>query len=494
MTETQRLNPAQRDFFIRVDKAVLANPFSDERNAADLEIAGFLLHSRKGSPIDRAVAEVRNQVLSLEQAGVANLKLYSGQDREILRSAFLFDAFHRYLDQWDTLIDQQVTAGPRSLPAAFAADILDRFKQWGFSHEEACHYVALCYQIRRAYYFIDRGLVGRSPCMKTLREDLWNTVFTYDLNLYNQYLFSRMEDFSTLILGETGTGKGAAAMAIGRSGYIPYDEKKGLFKASFMGCFISLNLSQFPETLIESELFGHTKGSFTGAIDDHTGIFARCSPHGSIFLDEIGEVSVPVQIKLLKVLEERAFCPVGSHREEHFRGRIIAATNRISPWTDSKTFLREDFFYRLCSDIIAIPPLRQRIREDPGELDDLLAFTIGRIVGKPSPDLCDRVRATILEQVGMDYDWPGNVRELGQCARRVLLKRRYTGILPSGDDHAPSAVAASLARQMDQGNISVTHLTREYCRLLYETFGTLGAVSRRSGLDPRTVKKHVARN
>ena len=116
-----------------------------------------------------------------------------------------------------------------------------------------------------------------------------------------------------MLLGETGTGKGTAAAAIGRSGYIPFDERQGRFAESFMRGFIALNLSQFPETLIESELFGHRKGAFTGAVEAHQGVLARCSPYGAIFLDEIGDVPVPVQIKLLQVLQERTFCPVGSH-------------------------------------------------------------------------------------------------------------------------------------------------------------------------------------
>src|SRR5205823_10438393 len=132
---------------------------------------------------------------------------------------------------------------------------------------------------------------------------------------------------------------------------------------SFMRGFIALNLSQFPETLIESELFGHRKGAFTGAVETHEGVLARCSPHGAIFLDEIGEVTAPVQIKLLQVLQERTFCPVGSHEPVRFRGRVIAATNRSLAALRAGELLRADFFYRLCSDLIEVPPLRQRFEE-----------------------------------------------------------------------------------------------------------------------------------
>src|SRR5206468_6388704 len=127
---------------------------------------------------------------------------------------------------------------------------------------------------------------------------------------------------------ETGTGKGTCASSIGRSGFIPFDERRGCFVESFTHGFTALNLSQFPETLIESELFGHRKGAFTGAVEAHEGVLARCSPYGAIFLDEIGDVSVPVQIKLLQVVQERIFCPVGRHEPIRFRGRVIAATNK----------------------------------------------------------------------------------------------------------------------------------------------------------------------
>src|SRR5262249_46053651 len=159
---------------------------------------------------------------------------------------------------------------------------------------------------------------------------------------------------------------------------------QGRFAESFMRSFTALNLSQFPETLIESELFGHRKGAFTGAVGAHEGVLARCSPYGSIFLDEIGEVGAPVQIKLLQVLQERTFCPVGSHDAVRFRGRVIAATNRPLDALRGRGLFRDDFFYRLCSDMIHVPTLRQRLQEDPGELRTLLGYAVANLIGEPA--------------------------------------------------------------------------------------------------------------
>lgn len=487
MASKVQLTSEERKFFSLVNQAVLANPFSDERIEIDRKIAGLFPDVPKEDALEQAVMEVRKRLDLLTKNGKGSLDKFAAKDRKTMMLAFLFDVFHFYLDAFDGLISDQISAGGAPLKVDFADEALGLMAKRGFTREERLHFFALCFQTRRAYYFIDRGLVGRSECMQKLRESLWNNVFTYDLDLYNQYLWSRMEDFSTLILGETGTGKGAAALAIGRSGFIPFDEKKKCFKESFTRNFISMNLSQFSENLIESELFGHKKGAFTGAVEDHQGIFNRCSPHGAIFLDEIGDVATPVQIKLLKVLEERVFSPVGSHEEHRFEGRIITATNRTIDDVQNRALFRSDFFYRLCSDIIVVPPLRERLKEDPGELDDLLAYTIEKIVGRTSQELVTLVKKAINSQLGKSYLWPGNVRELGQCVRRILLKKSYTYA------HYPSIIGADsqLASAIEQGALDATGLLRAYCRLLHDRHGTYGEVARITKLDRRTVKKYV---
>jgi transcriptional regulator with PAS, ATPase and Fis domain len=299
-----------------------------------------------------------------------------------------------------------------------------------------------------------------------------------------------MEDFSTLLLGETGTGKGTAAAAIGRSGFIPYDAKKGCFIESFMRNFIPVNLSSYPEALIESELFGHKKGAFTGAIEHHQGVFARCSPHGSIFLDEIGDVSVPVQVKLLQILQDRTFSPVGSHERIRFNGRVIAATNRPLNELREKGLMRDDFYYRLCSDIIVVPPLRQCLEEKPDDLGAMLFHVIGRLTGEESMELVHMVQEAIKIDPGLKYTWPGNVREMEQAVRRILLKKQYRAdyLEPAKD------LKSRLMAGIEDGSLDAQGLLSDYCKILYQRYGTYEAVSRRTNLDRRTVKRYIDMN
>ena len=136
-----------------------------------------------------------------------------------------------------------------------------------------------------------------------------------------------------------------------------------------------------------------------------------------------------------------------------------------------------------------MPPLRTRIKETPSELDDLLSFTIRRMTGMKSRKLLAKVKRIIDRRLGKDYQWPGNVRELEQCVRSVLLRRDYLGIKPS-ESPEPS-IAGTLTRGISDHTISVPDLVSGYCFLLYKTRGTYEQVARITGLDRRTVKKHI---
>lgn len=480
------LSGPERDFFRLVSNLTFSNPFEAGTFELAYKIAGGRFRTRE-TLNKKLIAAIRQKLDENVFRRRMTWKDFSGEDRELIRVTSLYEVYHSCMTAFDELILQQIDRGVEPCTVTFAKATLALICQRGFETGQALQYFAFYYQLRRAWYFIFHGLIGKNPSMEKLRAHLWRSVFTHDAHWYEQFLWNRMEDFSTFLVGETGTGKGTAAAAIGRSGYIPFDETQEIFVESFMGNFIEINLSQFPESLIESELFGHQKGAFTGAIESHRGVFALCSKFGSIFLDEIGDVSIPVQIKLLKVLEERNFTAVGSHEKLHFSGRIIAATNKSVPELRESNIFRKDFYYRLCSNVIQVPTLRKQIEEEPASLETLLRHTIQRIVGAQSPELEGMVLSVIGREVGPQYHWPGNVRELEQAVRCVLLNRDYCGEI-EGWCEAPTSVSGATFHNLQ---LSAQELLSAYCTALYEKHKTYEKVSEITKLDPRTVKKHL---
>jgi Sigma-54 interaction domain len=475
------LSSTDREFFGALADVVFGNPFSAQRAQLITRLApgaklGDLTQDREA-----LVRSVQPRLAPWLSASV------SAEDRRVLEPVLLYVAYHRHVPQIDAYIERQATQGGKPLAVSFADDVMRDLVRSGFVEERAARYFALGFQLRRAFYFIHRSLAGECESMRRFRESLWNNVFTHDMRGYDAALWNRMEDFSTLLLGETGTGKGQAAAAIGRSGHIPYLPTEGRFAENFAETFIAINLSQFPESLIESELFGHRKGAFTGAIDHHEGVFERCSAHGALFLDEIGEVAVPVQIKLLQVLQERTFTPLGGRDKKRFSGRVIAATNRPLDALRSEKRFRDDFFYRLCSDVIEVPTLRQRIAESAAELEELVRLLVGRITGSPAPEQTAAVLQSLEETVPRGYPWPGNVRELEQAVRRILLTGRYAPDTRQGarDEEA------MLIERLRAGELSAAELLSGYSAMLYRRLGTYADVAKRTGLDPRTSRKYV---
>jgi hypothetical protein len=482
-----RLSAADRPFFAALADVVYGNVFSANR----AELIARLLPGVRPEDLNKdpeALARtVTPRVEPYLRAGGLQQPGLSDADRRLLEPAFLYVCYIRAVPQLDTLIERQAVKGGEPLAVAFADDVIGDLMRCGFDEERALRYFALYFQLRRGFYFISLGLAGKCLSMRRLREALWNNIFTHDMRGFEAALWSRMEDFSTLLLGETGTGKGAVASAIGRAGFIPYDRARRRFAANFTETFIAINLSQYPETLIESELFGHRKGAFTGAIDHHQGVFERCNEHGALFLDEIGEVSVPVQIKLLQVLQERTFTPVGGREKKRFGGRVIAATNQPLGALRREGQFRNDFFYRLCSDVIEVPTLRQRIAESEAELEQLVRLLVARIAGAEVPELVTRVLDAVAANLPRGYPWPGNVRELEQAIRRILLTGRYAG------EAAPAAGGEddSLGVRLRAGELSADELLGRYSALLYRRLGSYAEVSRRLGVDVRTARKYV---
>jgi DNA-binding NtrC family response regulator len=479
-----RLREPDRRLFSLVSEAAFENPFGERRHSLDAAITD----ADAGDPrwTERMLQRVEARLSALSQSGKLDVRAFSGRDRELVEHTLLFATFHRFAPALDAFIAEQQRAADASLRVAFADAFLNELLQGGLDRERAQRVLELFYQMRRAYYFISRDLVGASASMRKLRQELWRAVFTRDIRRYERHLWNRMEDFSTLLVGETGTGKGAAAAAIGLSGFIPFDPKKNAFSHGLRDSFVPINLNEFPETLFESEIFGHKKGAFTGAIEPHEGVLGRCKPYGTVFFDEIGEATLPVQVKLLRVLQDRVYSPVGSREPRRFGGRILAATHRALPALRAEGKLRDDFFYRLCANVIEVPPLRVRLLEAPGELTELVLHLCVKTTG--GAELASELTAALERDLGRRYAFPGNVRELEQCVRRVLMTGRC-----ARDDRQAHGGTQSLLHAFDTGALTADALLRRYCAALYARTGSYVDVARITGLDRRTVKKHVGR-
>jgi two-component system response regulator HydG len=247
------------------------------------------------------------------------------------------------------------------------------------------------------------ALVGESPAMRE----------TYDL-------IDRVSssDATVLVTGESGTGKEVVARAIhSRS------TRHG-------GPFVPINCAAVPETLLESELFGHVKGAFTDAKSDEPGLFRRAH-RGTLFLDEIGDMPVPLQPKLLRALQERMVRPVGGRSEVPVDVRVVAATNRDLESAIEEGRFREDLYYRINVVHIPLPPLRART----GDILPLAMHFLAHLAARAGKEVTGFSPAAAQKLVA--YAWPGNVRELQNCVERAVALTRFGQI---GTDDLPEKV------------------------------------------------------
>ncbi len=249
-------------------------------------------------------------------------------------------------------------------------------------------------EVGREYSF--SNIIGKTPRMR----DIFS-------------LITKVCDFKTtvLILGESGTGKELIARAIHHNS----NRKKSPF--------VALNCGAIPETLLESELFGHVKGAFTDAVSDKAGLFVQANG-GTLFLDEIGEMPPFLQVKLLRVLQEGEVRPVGAGSSRTVDVRVVSATSRDLARDVAEGRFREDLFYRLNVFSITVPPLRERAEDIPilaGHFLEKYGERFGKTGASLSPEAL---------KVCMDYRWPGNVRELENCIERgmVLCERDVIGM------------------------------------------------------------------
>ncbi len=306
------------------------------------------------------------------------------------------------------------------------------------------------------------NMVGDSPAMKRVSD-----------------LVSRVadSDASVLITGESGTGKELIARAIhDRSGR--------------KGPFLAINCAAVPETLLESELFGHARGAFTDARAARKGLFVEANG-GTLFLDEIGEMALGMQAKILRALQERSVRPVGESIEVPFDARIITATNRDLEGDVSDKRFREDLYYRINVVRVEIPPLRARGNDVLLLAQHFLSRAAGRS-GKP----VSRLGSAVAEKL-ISYDWPGNVRELENCLERAVALAAYDEItvedLPvKVRDHKVSAVLPVAEDPMELPSMQTVE-DRYIQRVLKAVGGNKTLAAKILGFDRRTLYRKLAR-
>jgi DNA-binding NtrC family response regulator len=416
----------------------------------------------------------------------------TADERAVYEDLVVYLLFERYEEDIYRLVTEPgASTGRVPVYARFEADVGRWLGAPGVMPDvpvEAPHLFACFFQIRRAFHHIFRNMLGGSLPAARLRATVWQSIFTRDVKRYRRGLYTRMGDVATLISGPSGTGKELVARAIGLARYIPFERARQTFAEDFAGSFHALALSALSPTLIESELFGHRRGAFTGALADRAGWLEVCPPLGTVFLDEIGELDVALQVKLLRVLQSRTFQRIGDTRDRRFAGKIIAATNRDLATEITAGRFRTDLYYRLCSDIITTPSLAEQLRDAPGERRTLVRFIAERVAGEAEAEtLAVETERWIDAHLGADYAWPGNVRELEQCVRNVMIRGEYRPPAAA----APTSGSDDLAAALRDGALTADELLRRYCRLVYERTGSYQETARRLGLDRRTVRDKV---
>ncbi len=480
------------------------NPLLPDRIAIEREILGSKFVAEDGIAWSRTLGRAANDRANVTQiTGLAAdlvdrlLESRSGKgklsDDDLIRywDVVIYVLMYRHVIPHvpDDLLQSRTLAPTWK---DFLADYQHYSKVAGFERidfQPAGHLFACLCQIHRAFVNIFNFILGNSIASVRLRGAVWQSIFTSNLQRYRRSLYNRMSAIPVLITGPTGTGKELVARAVGMSQYIPFDSKRACFVEESQSSFFPLNLSAMSATLIESELFGHCKGAFTGAVLQRTGWLEECRPHGAIFLDEIGELDPSLQVKLLRVVQNRTYSRLGETKERSFSGKIIGATNRVMDQEIQAGRFREDLYYRLCADRIQTPGLREQLDDCPEDLHALCIYIARRLAGEDGGSLAEQSIAWIQKNLGEDYPWSGNIRELEQCVGSVMIRNEY---VPS--DATREVVPHGWPAWMHgihRAELTVDELLQHYCSWVYDRTGSYEASARQLGIDRRTVKSRI---
>jgi transcriptional regulator with AAA-type ATPase domain len=482
----------ERTLALDIAALVYANPFLEERITHEKRILGdgyvesgpywsLMPDAKRDATIDAIAARCGTLVETLRSR--LNDARPSREDLQLYDDVVIYFLYERYREAILGLIERGEVATRVDFYPRFRADV----STYLGGRADSAHLFACFYQVRRAFHHVFRNIVGRTRPVARLRATVWQSIFTHDVRRYRRSLWPRMGDVPSLITGPTGTGKELVARAIAFSRYIPFDERHERFTGPPQPAFVAVNLSALSPALIESELFGHRKGAFTGASADRVGFLESCGTLGSVFLDEIGEVEPSIQVKLLRVLQSRTLQRLGETTTRPFEGKLIAATNRDLAGEIRKGRFREDFYYRLCADTVTTPALQAQLAGSPDELRHLIRFICTRVAGEEeSETLAAEVVRSIEVSPGLGYHWPGNFRELEQCVRSVMLRGTYE---PRAAVHTDAR--QRIAHNIVAGHFSADDLLRHYCTLLYATSRNYSTVAEKLQIDRRTVRAKV---
>lgn len=496
-------NQSERQQAQLFSRLTWCNPFTEERQSLERTLLGEDYRQPNMGSL-RSISANMSQLLPQLEGLLETVQPRfrrakpNAEDVRLYRDLILFHLYHCMIEGILNYIREAHARGstpgkPTALYRQFCREA-DRFQIEtiaGFEYSKP-HLFACFYQVVCAYFHIFDGLAGGSEAVNNLRARVWQSVFTVDMERYQRVLYNRMGDVITLVCGASGTGKELVARAIGRSRFIPLDAQSGVFADDFVTAFYPLNLSALSPQLIESELFGHRKGAFTGALEDRRGYFEACGLYGTVFLDEIGETDLAVQVKLLRVLQTRQYQRLGDTRTMTFSGKVIAATNRDLPREMEAGRFREDFYYRLCADQVETVPLKLILDQNPEELEVLVRHILTGLLGADEAQaLVDTVVVYILQNLGNDYPWSGNFRELEQCVRNIVIHGSYR----PGTEKIRKNTTGSTAsiEALAQQGLSIDALLTQYIQAVYAQTQNYEHTANALGIDRRTVKKYALR-
>ena len=486
---------SDRKFAQAISKIAFANPFLPERVEFEKEALGkkFAPDTRPfwswtlNDELDRP-NNLLLEKLVLELATKLRAKIISADSIDA-EDFLLYDDLALYVLYYSTIIETVDEAKMEACIESNWDKFHKEFEHWmnidgkkSPSYGQAEHVYAYLHQLKRAFINIFHCVVGRSVPIASLRARIFQSIFTHDLRRFRNTLYKSMNEVTTLVVGATGTGKELVARAVGMSQYIPFDSKTKSFQCESKQQFVALNLTAFTPTLIESELFGHEKGAFTGASSRRIGWLESIGRCGSIFLDEIGELDLTIQVKLLRVLQNREFQRIGENKTRSFEGKFIAATNRnLMDEIESNSF-REDFYYRLCSDVIVTPSLNEQISSRKEEFEFLVDFIAHRIAPDAKDDLkSDVMRWSKSAKMG-SYDWPGNMRELEQCVRNIMIHNDYKPASKTTNS------TNSFSKQFNECLLPAEQVLSKYCEMAYQKYGSYEKAGAVLQMDRRTLR------